>query len=548
MDNDATGCYDRIVTSVGMMARRRLGMTPHATRCQAETLRKMKYSVKHAFGTSDLHYTSTDDAPLFGTGQGSGASPAIWLGVVVILLNSLDRISAEDNVPGLAFNDPWNDISESWRVGAFVDDTNQGVMDPTGDLSPTALIEHLRQAGQTWEKLLHISGGCLNLAKCSWTLQYWTWLNGRPTLQPNAPTDPILLMTSGRSPEHHIITRHSNDSELKGLGVYMNFKGTFALHAKMMKVKLDKLASRLSQSKLSPSLTRVFYDSFYIPSVKYSLPVASMSTLKLHKVQSKMTASALNKLGYNRHYPHAVAFAPQKVFGCGLLNLRVEQGLSHIQSLLDYVGTHHKVGRVMLISLRHLQVEAGVSFDLLQQPKVKLSYLTNCWMVSLQQFCAEFDITIRCKHNRNPVLARDHDSCLMDKALQLSFKKQELVDVNLVRVYLQVTTLSDIVSADGLFVALASWNGQPIPDRKSTMNFSRQTPPTVYQRGLWRRLLRSYLLPGSTASALRLQQPLGAWIAESNMKWGAMTWEDTLYRRDPHMESGERSVALQHLL
>ena len=320
MDNDATGCYDRIVTSVGMMASRRLGMTPHATRCQAETLRKMKYSVKHAFGTSDLHYTSTDDAPLFGTGQGSGASPAIWLGVVVILLNSLDRISAEDNVPGLAFNDPWNDISESWRVGAFVDDTNQGVMDPTGDLSPTALVEHLRQAGQTWEKLLHISGGCLNLAKCSWTLQYWTWLNGRPTLQPNAPTDPILLMTSGRSPEHHIITRHSNDSELKGLGVYMNFKGTFALHAKMMKVKLDKLASRLSQSKLSPSLTRVFYDSFYIPSVKYSLPVALMSNCELHKVQSMMTASALNKLGYNRHYPHAVAFAPQKVFGCGLLD------------------------------------------------------------------------------------------------------------------------------------------------------------------------------------------------------------------------------------
>jgi hypothetical protein len=116
----------------------------------------------------------------------------------------------------------------------------------------------------------------------------------------------------------------------------------------------------------------------------------------------------------------------------------------------------------------------------------------------------------------------------MDKALQLSFKKQELLDVNLVRVYLQVTTLSDIVSADGLFVALASWNGQPILDRKSTMNFARQTPPTVYQRGLWRRLLRSYLQPGSTASELRLKQPLGAWIAESNMKWGAMTWEDTL--------------------
>jgi hypothetical protein len=382
MDNDATGCYDRIVTSVGMMASRRLGMTAHATRCQAATLRQMKYSVKHAFGTSTLHYTGSDDAPLFGTGQGSGASPAIWLGVVVIL-----RISSEDNIPGLAFSDPWNDFSEQWRVGAFVDDTNQGVMDPIG--------------------------------------------------------------IRGMSPDNHIIKRYSNESKIKGLGVYLNFTGTFSLHAKMMRTKFDALASRLSQSTLLPSLARVFYHSFYIPSVTYSLPVTSMLETELHKVQSKMTASILNKLGLNRHYPHAVAFAPQKVFGCGLLNLRVEQGLTHIQSLLDYVGTDHKVGRVMLISLRHLQVEAGISFDLLQQPRTKLSYLTNCWMVSLRQFCADFDISIRCKQNQLPNIARTHDSCLMDNALQLPFTKQELLDVNLVRLYHQVTTLSDIVSADG---------------------------------------------------------------------------------------------------
>ena len=171
MDNDATGCYDRIVNSVGMMASRRLGINAHAARCQAETLRKMKYSVKHAFGTSTSYYTSSDDAPLFGTGHGSGASPVIWLGVAVILLsNSLDHISTEDNIPGLAFSDPWNDFSEQWRVGAFVDDTIQEVMDPIGQLSRVELVDQIRRAGQTLEKLLHISGGCLDLAKCSWTL------------------------------------------------------------------------------------------------------------------------------------------------------------------------------------------------------------------------------------------------------------------------------------------------------------------------------------------------------------------------------------------
>ena len=107
-----------------------------------------------------------------------------------------------------------------------------------------------------------------------------------------------------------------------------------------------------------------------------------------------------------------------------------------------------------------------------------------------------------------------------------------------------MTTLSDIVSADGQVVLTLSWNGLQIPDRSSTMQFARQLQPTVYQRGLWRRLLRSYLIPGSKASALQLQQPLGVWITEPNMRWGAMTWEETLYRRDPYTDRSERSVAL----
>ena len=320
MDNDATGCYDRIVTSLGMIACRRLGTPDNAIRCQAETLRNMKYAVKHVYGASSDKYESTDTEPLFGTGQRSGASPAIWLSLVVILLNALDRMSNEESIPGLAFHDPWRVISQAWRVGAFVDDTNQGVMDSSGDLSPSELVEQLRQAGQLWEKLLHISGGSLNLSKCSWTLQFWSWINGRPQLCPVSRHDPMLLMTRGDSFEHHIIKRQSNETELKGLGVYKNFCGTFTSHAKSMKTKFDALARHLCQSHLSSGLSQVFYNTFYVPSVRYSLPVISMTFIELHKVQSQMTASILNKLGYNRHYPHAVAFAPSQVFGCVCLS------------------------------------------------------------------------------------------------------------------------------------------------------------------------------------------------------------------------------------
>jgi hypothetical protein len=127
-----------------------------------------------------------------------------------------------------------------------------------------------------------------------------------------------------------------------------------------------------------------------------------------------MTAATLNKLGDNCHYPpHVVAYASQMFFGFGLLDLCLAQGLAHVQAILDNIlGTDHKVGRVMLILLHHLQTEAGVSFDLLQHPNRELSYLTECWMTTLRSFCANTTVSIRIKSNRVPIASRAHDQFL----------------------------------------------------------------------------------------------------------------------------------------
>jgi hypothetical protein len=53
MDNDATGCYDRIIVFYGMIACRRLDMPSSAIRTQAESLRLMRSAIKHAYGVSE---------------------------------------------------------------------------------------------------------------------------------------------------------------------------------------------------------------------------------------------------------------------------------------------------------------------------------------------------------------------------------------------------------------------------------------------------------------------------------------------------------------
>ncbi len=94
-DNDARACSDRIIVALGMLAARRCGMPETAVQTHADSLKLMKYTVKTVHGISESNYHGTTFEPLFGTGQGSGASPSVWLTLVVVLMNTLDRLIPE---------------------------------------------------------------------------------------------------------------------------------------------------------------------------------------------------------------------------------------------------------------------------------------------------------------------------------------------------------------------------------------------------------------------------------------------------------------------
>jgi hypothetical protein len=191
-------------------------------------------------------------------------------------------------------------------------------------------------------------------------------------------------MTNGECPDANIIHRiDNNTTPCTNLGVYLNATGTFSHHAKMVKSKSNTLAHRLQSTRLSRNLSLIYYRTTFLPSIGYSLPITLMNDNELQQIQTLMNCVILNKLGYNRHYPCAAAFAPTHEFGIGLHDIRIEQGLAQIQAFLNYIGTGHKVGNVMLISYRNLQIEAGVSFELLKEPQTQLPYLTSCWLTSL---------------------------------------------------------------------------------------------------------------------------------------------------------------------
>jgi hypothetical protein len=147
-----------------MIAALRLGMPRPAARMHSLVLLHMKYFIKMAHGISDSFYCVLRDYLLFGTGQGSGASPSVWLSLVVILLTALMVIAPL----AMSFVDPWEDIHEERNADSFVDDTSNGCNDAHLDEPmPYAELIAMAQVGaQIWERLLYSSGGALELKKC----------------------------------------------------------------------------------------------------------------------------------------------------------------------------------------------------------------------------------------------------------------------------------------------------------------------------------------------------------------------------------------------
>ena len=86
-------------------------------------------------------YTGTEDSKLEGTGQGSGASPAIWLLYCDSLLQAFQKFTK-----GISIVRPFDNLTRTIPAIFYVDDGTPGVNDM---LSDTAMsVQELLSEGQ----------------------------------------------------------------------------------------------------------------------------------------------------------------------------------------------------------------------------------------------------------------------------------------------------------------------------------------------------------------------------------------------------------------
>jgi hypothetical protein len=151
-----------VVASISIML---FSVPPHA-----DTLRNMLHKVRTSHGVSDEAYSALREH-LYGIGQqGSGAGPAIWVALSIIMIECY-----KETENGMYFSDPENIVELEQWLDAFVDDAELGLNDFWNENNPALgnMIDDFKKAAQKWERCIFTSAGALELSKCSWYYIYW---------------------------------------------------------------------------------------------------------------------------------------------------------------------------------------------------------------------------------------------------------------------------------------------------------------------------------------------------------------------------------------
>jgi hypothetical protein len=548
MENDAIGCYDRLVNNLILLLLVKLGLPPSLAKCLGNLWDDTTHFIKTIYGTSDVTYGSSSSTPLFGPGQGSTCGPLFWLLCFTLIVDSMDPSIKASTLMSVSNHIIVNSIGV-----AFVDDSSLGATTdylPDPDLTlqenETLEIQHLTTKigclAQHWERLLFSTGGAINLQKSHWYLMFFRWLKGIPVLCTKQLAPASLQLTSGYSSTPDTVPRIEVNEAFRTLGVYIAPNGSQTTQYNILRQYAVNYSSCIIHSTLTSDEAFLSYMIHLRPKLVYPLAVSSLTQLQCRSIQSPVMASLLPKLHLNRHTPHAVLYGEHLYGGLHLPDLYTDQGYSQLKLLFGHLKIAGDTGNLILIALSHTQLHIGSGhpvFHLQYPPYAK--WIDHTWLTSIWKHLSQINLKLDIENAWLPQTVRQHDLILMDYFIHLNLTPSVLRQINNCRIHLQVITLADIVTADGTRITSQALAGERDDTRTSTLYWPIQLRPPDAAWYHWTNALQHLSTNG------KLHTPLGPWTGQPHQQW---TWyshptENILYHHDTKTSTWEEYLQAQ---
>jgi hypothetical protein len=278
IENDAIGCYDRMVNSILILAMRRLGIPSSATTSLASTWENAVHHIKTRYRVSETSYKNNAEIPLFGPGQDSTLGPFLWLLCFCLIVDPID--TSLQRIKFSSVNNP-HQVTELGM--SFVDDVSLGCSKTVQDDETLSfegnlkakekdMIKKLTNLSQHWERLLYSTGGGINLQKSHWVLMSWKWKNGEAYLTDSGSAPGKLCLTSGHDLENPIeVPRLESRDTYRTLGAHISPSDKTSKTVGILKEKSNTYAMLIANSTLTHQETYWVFTLFFRPQLTFCL-------------------------------------------------------------------------------------------------------------------------------------------------------------------------------------------------------------------------------------------------------------------------------------
>ena len=388
-DCDATGCYDRIIPPFASLHLQALGLASSIATFLARLIFVMERHVKTKHGISKESIKTTKNQPLLGIGQGNGGGPAIWLAHLTVMFTALSSICKGFTTRCV------NGKKKLCTVGTgYVDDVTLLVTTKySEEQTETQVKKRIKRMAKTWEKILHTTGGKLELSKCFWIPITWGWKKGRLKMRNKGRHPTELKIKESESGNKVRIKRISPIVAEKRLGVQYSLDGKWKEEYKHWKRYSKNFADQISKARLDRINGYHAYSTLWCSKFRYSCPVLGWNESQLSKVQKTIIGKSLSAAGYNSKMPRAVVFGPSQYGGMewdSAIGILIYEQL---KMLMGSLRLGDKVGKLLTIQLTWLQLIAGIETPILEETK-QLRFLPNIWLTKLRDKLRNLNITI----------------------------------------------------------------------------------------------------------------------------------------------------------
>jgi hypothetical protein len=288
--NDAKTCFDRIVENMSNLACMREGLPASIAKLHATTLSTMRYHIKTQYGCSPIYNSHLQPDPFLGSGQGAGDSMSRWGFVSDALIRAYNKRAISHPIQA-----PISDIFTLDHIQAFVDDSH-GIIIQQANNNVNNIDETIQHNIQQWEYLLNATVGKLEISKSNFARFHWTSdESGTYHLCPKISNNRIFIQDH-ESGNDIAISEISTSTAYKLLGIHIT--------------KCKKMAIAFARCQLSSDEALQGYRSIFLPAIRYGQTATNIPQRDIQKSQQIVTPVLLAKLGFNRHTPRSIVYAP----------------------------------------------------------------------------------------------------------------------------------------------------------------------------------------------------------------------------------------------